>query len=148
MAAWEGLSEGVKAARAGPEVLLVRGDEVLAIGAGPIFAQKQGAHRLLAGLAGGEGVEAMAVAGILWRRRGRWPAWRYAVCFVEWPDGRWWLGQRRVDEGGAFLPDADVDVYRAVDGCGLPGGLGRWFARARFEGLRADLRLREPEVVN
>lgn len=115
----------------------------------PLLAPPPVLHRRLAALAGLPGSDALAVLGVLWRRaRGRAPE-RYAVVFVEWSDGRWWLAQHRIvdaptDDGApgrVFGLDlaGERQVLRAVRGDARPGGLGGWFSRARFEGLRAVL---------
>ncbi len=109
-------------------------------------------HRAISSLTAQGGVEAMAVLGVLTRQqrpprgvspmsRGPWgpppsPPQRFAVGFVEWNDGRWWLATRALGSEGALIDDVGEDIVRAVDGASRPGGLGGWFARARFEGLQ------------
>lgn len=118
-----------------------RSDSVLLMDLAPLVADPRLAHRRVAGLASLPDAESLAVVGGLFRRRRGGPVQRYAVVFVEWPDGRWWLRQRRLDDGG------DEEVQRAVDGLPRPGGLGGWFGRARFERLHVDLSA-PGEVVN
>ena len=138
-AMWSVLSRAVAQGQAPPAVFLFTAERVLVTGLGPVIADPRRTHRLVAALAGMDGIEAVAMVGLLFRRRRGMPAWRYAVVFLEWPDGRWWLAQRRVDEAGRFAGDADVEVLRAIDDVPRPGGVGGWFTRARFEGLRAHL---------
>lgn len=109
-------------------------------------------HRAISALTAQGEVEALAVLGVLTRQqrppRGAaaadprgWgpppaPPQRFAVAFVEWNDGRWWLATRALGIDGSLIDDVGEDIVRAVDGASRPGGLGGWFARARFEGLQ------------
>lgn len=145
MAMWSMLSRAVAQGAAPPAVFLFTAERVFVTGLGPVIADAGQTHRLVAALAGMDGMEAVAMVGLLFRRRRGMPAWRYAVVFLEWPDGRWWLAQRRVDEAGRFAGDADVEVLRAIDDVPRPGGVGGWFTRARFEGLRARLEPAKPD---
>jgi hypothetical protein len=67
--------------------------------------------------------------------------------FLEWIDLRWWHWQAMVGGDGRIL-DATVAVRRAVDGDALPLGLGRWWSRARREGLRGQLTAKPSETVH
>jgi len=124
-----------------PTAFLMRADLVEIVDLPPLLQNGPLVHRLFSALAGQEGVEAMAVVGVMhWRRP---PVARFSVTFVEWSDGRWWLARRRVDD------DDPVDeVQRAVDGSPRPGGLGGWFSRARFEGIRARIETHGANAVN
>ncbi len=121
-----------------PAVLLL-GDDVRIVYAGPLLAAAKDRHRVLASLAGQPGVEAIAILGRFTQRQKGTEARALAGVFVEWPDGRWWASWRPVDSGGRLIPTDEDEVLRAVDGLSRPGGLGGWFSRARFEGLRAEL---------
>ncbi len=135
-----------------PAVLLLTGENVYIIDVVPLL---QGGERLdgraIAAFASLADVQVMAVVGVLTRTvRGAEPA-RCAVAFLEWPDGRWWLGRRAVvqQEGGFVLdPLAELDVERAVDGLSKPRGLGGWFRRVRVEGLQAHLGLGSDSTVH
>ncbi|MFZ5481471.1 MAG: hypothetical protein ACOZNI_32215 [Myxococcota bacterium] len=137
-----------------PAVIVLREDRAQIVDLRPMLARGRDAHRLVAALAGGEGVEAIAVVGIVNRRRRGAPAVeRYGGVFVEWSDGRWWAAFRPLDDAMRLVPTDMDDVSRAVDGQARPGGLGGWFSRARFQGLRAEIRVDAPppppaEVVN
>lgn len=107
--------------------------------------------RGVSGLASVPDVVAMAVVGVFTRSGPGAAPTRYAVAFVEWSDGRWWLGRRSVVEADGAVqlnPLAEVEVERAVDGAGKPRGLGGWFRRVRVEGLSARLSPRAEEPVN
>lgn len=136
-----------------PVALLLREDAVQIVHIAPLLRRGGDTHRLVAALAGQPGVEAMAVAGMMNRGRRGGPTSRLAGVFIEWADGRWWGSWRPVDAQGRPIPTDMDDVQRAVDGLPRPAGLGAWFSRARFEGLRADIRTSappaaEPELVN
>ncbi len=124
-------------------MLLLTDEEAHLIDIGPLLKEGESLHgRAVSALASVAGVEAMACVGLLTRRQRGLPPTRFAVAFVEWPDGRWWLARRAlVEEGGRLVVDAlaEVDVERAVDGASKPGGLGGWFRRVRMEGLRVVL---------
>lgn len=148
LAAWKMLEDAVRAGRAGPGLLVLTPDQVYAADLRPVVADPRVLHRAIATLASLEGAEAVALLGVLTRRKVGLPAWPFAVAFLEWPDGRWWLAHRRVLQGGGFAPAFDVETQRAVDDLPRPGGLGGWFTRARVEGLRARLTPVETELVN
>lgn len=137
-----------------PTAILLRRDKAQIIDMIPLLQRRSDVHRLLAALAGQEGIEAMAVAGMMTLRRKGVPIQRFACAFVEWADGRWWGAWHPLDDNGRLVPTDMDDIRRAVDGQPRPSGLGAWFSRARFEGLRAELRTNigapeaEPEPVN
>lgn len=135
-----------------PAVLVLRADQVQIVDLRPILGRGGDSHRYLAALAGGENVEAIGVVGIVTRRRRGGPPLRYSGVFLEWPDGRWWAAFRPLDDAMRLIPTDTDDIQRAVDGAARPGGLGGWFSRARFQGLRAEVRPdgppAPPEVVN
>ncbi|MDP2305638.1 MAG: hypothetical protein Q8P18_06395 [Pseudomonadota bacterium] len=135
-----------------PAVFLFRPDDVQIVYAAPLLAAARDPHRVLASLAGQPGVDAMAILGrFTQRQKGAEPR-LLAGAFIEWTDGRWWASWRPVDKDGRLVPTDEDEVLRAVDGQARPGGLGGWFTRARFEGLRAELTPVRPahvdEVVN
>lgn len=138
-ALWSVLGGAVAKGQAPPAAFLFSSERVYVVGLVPIIQDPRHTHRVIAALAGMEGIEVVGLVGLLFRRRPGLPTWRYAVAFLEWPDGRWWLAQRRVDDTGRFAGDADIEVLRAVDDVPRPSGVGGWFSRARFEGLRARL---------
>lgn len=145
LAIWRMLAEALGRGVPPPAVVLLTDEQVHLVDIVPLL---QGGETLdgrgIAGFAGVAGVETMAVLGVLTRRHRGVPSGRFAVAFVEWPDGRWWLGRRAIVDGpGGRLgvdPLAEVEVDRAVDGASKPGGLGGWFRRVRVEGLRVELR--------
>lgn len=122
-----------------PPAVLLLGDDVRIVYAGPLLAATKDRHRVLASLAGQPGVEAIAILGRFTQRQPGTEARPLAGVFVEWADGRWWASWRPVEPGGRLIPTDEDEVLRAIDGRPRPGGLGGWFSRARFEGLRAEL---------
>lgn len=136
-----------------PALLLFWADRVQVLDLVPLLRKGGDTHRLIAALAGQEGIEAVAVAGPMVRRHRSQVVERTAGVFVEWTDGRWWGTFRPLTDEGRLMPTDSHDVLRAVDGLPRPGGLGAWFSRARFQGLRAEVRPTEAppvasEVVN
>jgi hypothetical protein len=102
---------------------------------------------LLAGLTStwtpeGGRVEAIGVAGrFQLRRRGQSPV-GVALVFLEWEDCSWWHWQVLLDAEGQPVEGSDT-VRAARDGDPLPGGLGRWWTRARRHGIRMSMRRAE-----
>lgn len=135
------LEKVLKAAGRGalPPAVLLLGDEVRIVYVGPLLAAVKDRHRVLASLAGQPGVEAVAILGRFNQRQPGAEPRSLAGVFIEWTDGRWWASWRPVEANGRLIPTDEEEVLRAVDGRPRPGGLGGWFSRARFEGLRADL---------
>jgi hypothetical protein len=144
LAVWRMLAEALERGVPPPAVLLLTAEHAHLVDIVPLLKDGEKLDgRGVAGFASVEGVEAMAAVGVLTRRHRGVPSGRFALAFLEWPDGRWWLGRRAVVEAeGPRLvldPLAEVEVERAVDGASKPGGLGGWFRRVRLEGLRAEL---------
>lgn len=136
-----------------PAAVILRADSVHILDLVPLLQSGRDVRRLVAGLAGGAGVEALALVGPMTRRFKGQPVERLAGVFVEWSDGRWWASFRPVDEHGRPIATDTDDVSRAVDGAARPHGLGGWFSLARFHDLRAELsgpeeRPAPSEVVN
>jgi hypothetical protein len=131
-----------------PSAVMARADVVHIVDLAPLVEEPRLAHQRVAGLCAVEGLESLALVGALFRRRRSGPVERFAVVFVEWPDGRWWLKQQRLGQDGRPVPGFDDEVQRAVDGVARPGGLGGWFSRARFEGMATSFEAADTEVVN
>lgn len=128
-----------------PPAVLLLGEDVRIVYVAPLLAAAKDRHRVLASLAGQPGVEAIAVLGRFTQRQKGMEPRPIAGVFVEWQDGRWWASWRPVEPSGRLIPTDEDEVLRAVDGRPRPGGLGGWFSRARFEGLRAELTPISPE---
>ncbi len=131
-----------------PAAFLFRANDVQIIYVAPLLAAAKDPHRVLASLAGQPGVEAIAIVGRFTQRAKGAHARKLAGTFVEWTDGRWWASWRPVDDAGRLIPTDEDEVLRAVDGRPRPGGLGGWFTRARFQGLRAELTPMTKPVVD
>ena len=96
-------------------------------------------RRMLAAMAGQDGVECVALVGAF-RFRGSGPMngqW-VASVFVEWPDNRWWTAWQPIGDGRTLI-GSEPQVRCAVDGSPRPGGVGGWFALARRLGLKLKI---------
>ncbi len=135
-----------------PTVLAFTDDQVWWYDLGPAVKMKADINRLIAAIAGQDGIDAVAVVGILTVRVARTRSFPGAVAFIEWPDGRWWssmqplrrVGERRLEP----VPKAEVIERSAVDGWPRPGGLGGWWSRARREGLKLRVQRTGNEQVH
>ena len=137
-----------------PALFLFSADVVRIIDLLPLLQVGGDVHRAISSFAALDGVEAIALVGILDRRRAsdlpasdRRAVERVAACFIEWADGRWWLGNSALDGQLQSVTEA-VAVDRAVDRAPRPGGLGNWFSRARFQQLRIRLQPVVEEMVH
>jgi hypothetical protein len=125
-----------------PAMFVVRTDAVWGIDLRPVLAARLDPHRFVASFAGDPAAVCVGVLGGM--RRGGAGAVDgapvpVAGVFIERRDGRWWGAWRDLTpEGRPMATDHDA-ILRARDGAARPGGLGGWFGRARFEGLRARL---------
>ena len=120
-----------------PALFVLRAGQVDRFSLKPILAMPlRQRNRYLAGLAGQDAVECVALLGTL-RLRGRGPlaGQRVAVVFIEWPDNRWWNAWQVIGENGALLGDGP-NVQCAVEGSPRPSGVGGWFALARRSGVQ------------
>jgi len=123
-----------------PAMLVVRSDAVWVIDLRPALAARLDPHRFVASFAGDPSALCVGVLGGMRRGgAGDEPPAPVAGVFIERRDGRWWGAWRDLTpEGRPVATDHDA-ILRARDGATRPGGLGGWFSRARFEGLRAHL---------
>ncbi len=122
-----------------PAVLTLFPEVVQVVDVSPLLNVVPDHHRAVSSFASQDGAEALALAGVLVRRRAGTLLGRDAVVFIEWPDGRWWWCRRPLGVPGTPVVDADDTVERAIDGAAKPMGLGGWFGRARFEQMRIKL---------
>lgn len=129
-----------------PSLVLVFRDVVQVVDVLPLLRMGRETHRAIAAFASLEGLEAMALVGVLDRRRQGRPVERVAGTFLEWPDGRWWFSVQNLDEAGsiASLQPEVLQVMKHPK----PRGLGSWFSRARFEELKVQLENLEEELVH
>ncbi len=123
-----------------PTVLAFTDDQVWWYDLGPAVKMKADIHRLIAAIAGQDGIDCVAVVGVLNVRVSKRHHFPGAVAFLEWPDGRWWSSMHPLrplpDKKLEPVPQAEVIERSAVDGWPRPGGLGGWWTRARVEGLK------------
>jgi len=102
----------------------------------PTATSPEAVNRTFSAIAGRQGVECVALAGVLRANAGKGKAEARVVTFVEWADNRWWM----IHQG--FGPDNEllaVPTLIAEDGWPRPSGLGGWFSAARRSGLRLHL---------
>jgi len=93
-------------------------------------------NRIIAGMAGQDDVECVAMLGAF-RFRGKGPLngqW-VASVFLEWPDNRWWTAWQPIGPKRGLVGDGP-QVRNALDGSPRPGGVGGWFALSRRAGLK------------
>ncbi len=133
-AVWGRLVQAVGKGPVRPMLVAVFAEVAQLVDLPPVLAAGD-PHRGIAAFASQPGAVALAAAGVMVRRNGGRVVGRFAMVFIEWPDGRWWSCDHPLDAEGALLSGVEADVQRAVDGAPKPGGLGGWFRRARFEQL-------------
>jgi len=121
-----------------PALFTLFSDRVEIMDMRPVFENGQSMHAFVAAATGRGGVEAVALVGVLDQvRDGRLLA-RAGSVFVEWPDCRWWHAVQVLGRDNVPLSDTP-EIHRAVDGLPRPGGLGGWFSRGRYFGLKLEL---------
>lgn len=130
-----------------PALVLVSPAEVRIVYVAPLLQATKDHHGLIASFAGLPDVEAVALLGRFTQRAPQREPRHLAGVFVEWTDGRWWASWSPMDDRGRLIPTDEDELLRAVDGHPRPSGLGGWFSRARFSGLRIDLRPEAPAPV-
>lgn len=104
-------------------------------------------RRILAAMAGQDGVECVALVGAF-RFQGSGPLngqW-VASVFIEWPDNRWWTAWQPIGDDRRLI-GSEPQVRCAVDGSPRPGGIGGWFATSRRLGLKLRVQ-RNPTPVH
>ncbi len=123
-----------------PAMIVMRSEQVDRLDVVPLLkAEPVHRVRMLAAIAGQDGVECAALIGALRIRIGpmKQPA-QALVCFVEWPDNRWWTCWQLVGSDRTLVGSGPV-VRKAVDGWPRPGGVGGWFSLARRAGLKLKM---------
>jgi hypothetical protein len=94
---------------------------------------------MMAAIGGQTEASCSALVGVFKVRFGRMPQpQRAVICFIEWPDNRWWTCWQLLDSDRKLVGDAPV-VRRAVDGWPRPNGVGGWFSMVRRTGLKLRL---------
>jgi len=131
------VSAALQRGRPAPSVFLIMEDTVERFSMRPLAGRSRPSRqRILAGLAGIEGVECVVMLGAF-KFSGKGPlngAW-VASVFIEWPDNRWWTAWQPLGPQGALVGDAP-QVRCAEDGSPRPGGMGGWFALSRRTGVK------------
>ena len=130
-----------------PSVLVFRPEQIDRFDVVPVIkAQQPHRQRMLAAIAGQKDVSCSALVGVFRVRFGRMKEpQRAIICFVEWPDNRWWTCWQLLDDSRQLVGEAPI-VRRAVDGWPRPNGIGGWFSMVRRTGLR--LRMQPSEAVH
>ena len=126
-----------------PAVLALMETQITQYDILPLLQSGADVHRFVAAVAGQAGVEAVVSVGLVrvGARRGQAQnSPLAAMCFVEWPDSRWW-GALRLLQDKQFRPDWPAVFRCAADGDPRPGGVGAWFSRARRENLRLNAQI-------
>ena len=121
-----------------PTALALHLDQITQYDILPILRSGGDVHRFLSAVSGQEGVELVAMVGLV--RMGTPKAAKRplaAMCFLEWPDSRWWWALRLLEERH-FREDWPVVIRQAQEGDPRPGGVGGWFSRGRRERLRLN----------
>ena len=135
-----------------PAVLVVRSSQIDWLDAVPILSlDPPNRQRMMAAIAGQEDVECMALMGTFKLRRRRQnqrepTQQRALLCFIEWPDCRWWSSSRLLGEHAHPIA-GDALIRAAVDGWPRPGGVGGWFSMARRLGVKLQMVRAEPPVM-
>jgi hypothetical protein len=123
-----------------PTILAFSADQVWWYDLVPAIQMKADIQRLIAAVAGQDGIDCVGVVGVLNVRVARGRAFPGAVAFLEWPDGRWWSFMLPLVRNSAGqlskVPAAELIERSAVEGWPRPGGLGGWWSRSRVEGLK------------
>lgn len=118
-----------------PSILGFRDDAIERYDIPPIVEQGGNVHAFTSAVAGQPGMEAVCIAGVVGVRRGRGPSTPALVVFLEWEDNRWWSALRMLRDG-KLDEDLGALIRLAEDGYPKPRGMGGWWARSRFQGLR------------
>lgn len=95
----------------------------------------------------GSRVSAVGMMGVVTARRREEPnapGVPMAICFIEWPDNRWWFFKALVDPENAQIREDTAVILRAVEGDPMPGRLGRWWALGRRAGMHLHLNRTAP----
>ena len=124
-----------------PTALALHASQVTQYDVLPLLKARADLHRFLSAVSGQSGVEAVAIVGLV--RMGPQRAAKRplaAMCFLEWPDSRWWWALRLLEDR-VFREDWPVVVREAREGDPRPGGVGGWFSRGRRERLRLNAQL-------
>ena len=123
-----------------PTMLVFRPDQIDRFDVVPVLKSPQPHRtRMMAAIAGQSEASCSAMVGVFKVKFGpmREPR-RAIICFVEWPDCRWWTCWQMLDDDRKPVGDGP-EVRRAVDGWPRPGGVGGWFSMVRRTGVKLRL---------
>ncbi|MCP4808630.1 MAG: hypothetical protein GY913_08390 [Proteobacteria bacterium] len=121
-----------------PSILGFRADGVERYDIPPIVEQGGNVHAFAAAVAGQPGMETVCIAGTVGIRRGRGEPVPALAVFLEWEDGRWWSALRMLKER-QLVDELGPVIRQAEDGDPKPRGIGGWWARSRFQGLKLQV---------
>ena len=123
-----------------PSLMVFRPDQIDRFDVVPVLKSPQPHRsRMMAAIGGQAEASCSALVGVFKVRFGRMPQpQRAVICFIEWPDNRWWTCWQLLDEQRQLVGDAPI-VRRAVDGWPRPNGVGGWFSMVRRTGLKLRL---------
>ena len=121
-----------------PSILGFRADGIERYDIPPIVQQGGNVHAFTSAVAGQQGVEVVCIAGVVGIRRGRAEPVPALAVFLEWEDGRWWSALRFLRDK-QLVEELPASIRSADEGYPKPGGMGGWYARARFQGLKLQV---------
>ena len=128
-----------------PEFWLFYADRIECFDLRPSFAYTpMNKMLLLSAIAGREGIECAALLCTAKSDAAGTPS---GVCFIEWPDNRWWMGTQLHKKGGGLLSEHPI-ITRAVDGAPKPAHLGGWFSTARRLQIRLNIQSSDQQTVH
>ena len=105
-------------------------------------------QRMMAAIGGQAEASCSALVGVFKVRFGRMREPRRAIiCFLEWPDNRWWTCWQLVDEDRQLVGEGPI-IRRAVDGWPRPGGVGGWYSIVRRTGLKLRMMPSEDAAIH
>jgi hypothetical protein len=132
-----------------PSMMVFRPDQIDRFDVVPVLkSEAPHRERMMAAIGGQAESSCAALVGVFRVRFGpmRQPQ-RAIICYLEWPDNRWWTCWQLVDEQRALIGEEPI-VRRAVDGWPRPGGVGGWYAMVRRTGLRLRMMPSEGAAVH
>lgn len=132
------LRPAVPVRRAGPSLIVVRGDRIDLLAVRdtprlPVSSPREALALLTrARFADGMHPRAVGLIGVFgYRAQPKDTPVPTALLFLEWADCRWWQYRALVQPGEPEILPQTEGVLRAVDGDARPSGLGGWWSLGR-----------------